>query len=158
MFSSLLQVFIYFFYKWNGLVHHLKYRFPLVFFRQVFFRANCEFAYDLSLKLSNICHRQRAKKVARSHSTERDSIDLSLESHSGARRDPPPPPPFVCQAGLFWLMRWWLLTPWWLVAWAKRRRSPNGSTLRSRSNCGGTNGTPGGSWSCFCWVSIITHS
>lgn len=54
--------------------------------------------------------------------------------------------------GLF--MRWWLLIPLWLVAWARRRKRPNVSTPRSRNSCGETREMQEGSSSCCCWVSV----
>ena len=36
----------------------------------------------------------------------------------------------------------------------RRQKSPNESTPRSRNNSGETREMQGGSWSCFCWVSL----
>lgn len=48
---------------------------------------------------------------------------------------------------------WWLWSPWWPVAWVKRRRSPKESTPRSTSSSGETSEMPDESSNSSYWVS-----
>lgn len=93
--------------------------------------------------------RERTLEVARDGATCWNLLLSFIYSPLCARCSPPPP---VRRA--FQLMRWWLWIPWWLVAWARRRKRPNESTPRSRNNSGETKETQEGNWSCFCWVSL----